>query len=193
MDVWARVWCGLLSIRRFRLQPSLNSTLSESDSPPVLYEQSLDRLVCALGGRSVLPLVFQVRFSLYTSFAPFVPHLPRVTHREKNQNRANCGWAVHPLDNGGLRYATCQCLYAFSCMDAISLIPSFSLRVSTTFYLTPFAALSSPHDDTHTNRSNTTRHLFTQRPTVRIQMYALPPTYLCSEKPRLATCWVYRK
>jgi hypothetical protein len=69
MDVWARVWCGLLSIRQFRLQPSLNSTLSESDSPPVLYEQSLDRLVCALGGRSVLPLVFQVRFSLRTSFA----------------------------------------------------------------------------------------------------------------------------
>ena len=70
MDVWARVWRDLLSIRRFRLQPSLSSSSSsKSGSPPVLYEQSLDRLVCALGGRSVLPLEFQVRFSLRTSFA----------------------------------------------------------------------------------------------------------------------------
>jgi len=68
MDVWARFWHGLLSIRRFRLQPLLNSTSSKSDSPPVLYEQSLDRLVCA-GGESVLPLAFQMRFSLCTSFA----------------------------------------------------------------------------------------------------------------------------
>jgi importin-5 len=30
------------------------------DSPPALYEQSLDRLACAMGGRSVLPFAFQV-------------------------------------------------------------------------------------------------------------------------------------
>jgi hypothetical protein len=62
MDVWARVWRGLLSIRRFHLQSLLNSTSSKSDSPPVLYKQSLDCLACAPGGRSVLPLAFQVCF-----------------------------------------------------------------------------------------------------------------------------------
>ncbi|RXW25102.1 hypothetical protein EST38_g773 [Candolleomyces aberdarensis] len=35
------------------------SAASDSDSNPAMYEQSLDRLACALGGRSVLPPAFQ--------------------------------------------------------------------------------------------------------------------------------------
>jgi hypothetical protein len=34
------------------------------DSPPALYEQSLDRIACAMGGKAVLPPAFQVRVAL---------------------------------------------------------------------------------------------------------------------------------
>lgn len=33
----------------------------ETDSTPALYEQAIDRLACAMGGRSILPPAFQVR------------------------------------------------------------------------------------------------------------------------------------
>ncbi|KAJ7061031.1 armadillo-type protein [Mycena amicta] len=38
--------------------PSANST-SDAESAPAMYEQSLDRLACAVGGRAVLPPAFQ--------------------------------------------------------------------------------------------------------------------------------------
>ncbi|KAF5347677.1 hypothetical protein D9758_014842 [Tetrapyrgos nigripes] len=42
--------------------PSTSSS-TENDSPPALYEQSLDRIACAMGGRAVLPPAFQVSLS----------------------------------------------------------------------------------------------------------------------------------
>jgi hypothetical protein len=37
----------------------LFSSGTADDSPPALYEQSLDRIACALGGRAVLPPAFK--------------------------------------------------------------------------------------------------------------------------------------
>ncbi|KAF6749808.1 armadillo-type protein [Ephemerocybe angulata] len=44
------------------------SSGSDNESNPALYEQSLDRLACALGGRSVLPPAFQYIPSMLVSY-----------------------------------------------------------------------------------------------------------------------------
>ncbi|THU84282.1 ARM repeat-containing protein [Dendrothele bispora CBS 962.96] len=47
--------------------PSTSSS-AENDSPPALYEQSLDRIACAMGGRAVLPPAFQYIPSMLVSY-----------------------------------------------------------------------------------------------------------------------------
>ncbi|KAK7458738.1 importin subunit beta-3 [Stygiomarasmius scandens] len=47
--------------------PSTSSSV-ENDSPPALYEQSLDRVACAMGGRAVLPPAFQYIPSMLASY-----------------------------------------------------------------------------------------------------------------------------
>ncbi|KAG6876222.1 hypothetical protein C0993_004847, partial [Termitomyces sp. T159_Od127] len=54
--------------------PSSNSSSSETDSPPALYEQSLDRLAIAMGGRAVLPPAFQYIPSMLASYDWRVRH-----------------------------------------------------------------------------------------------------------------------
>ncbi|KAG5641749.1 hypothetical protein DXG03_004294 [Asterophora parasitica] len=54
--------------------PSNNSSSMEMDSPPALYEQSLDRLACAMGGRAVLPPAFQYIPSMLASYDWRVRH-----------------------------------------------------------------------------------------------------------------------
>lgn len=48
------------------VQPTTSSA-AENDSPPALYEQSLDRLACAMGGKVILPPSFQVTDILVTT------------------------------------------------------------------------------------------------------------------------------
>ncbi|KAG6834851.1 hypothetical protein H0H93_006907, partial [Arthromyces matolae] len=55
-------------------QPTSNSSSTETDSPPALYEQSLDRLAVALGGRYVLPPAFQYIPSMLLSYDWRVRH-----------------------------------------------------------------------------------------------------------------------
>ncbi|KAL0960293.1 hypothetical protein HGRIS_011920 [Hohenbuehelia grisea] len=54
--------------------PSATSTSSETDSAPAIYEQSLDRVACALGGRTVLPPAFQLIPSMLANFDWRVRH-----------------------------------------------------------------------------------------------------------------------
>ena len=49
----------------FRLQPAEDPT---DDSYPHVYEQSIDRLACALGGKAVLPSAFQYIPSMLASY-----------------------------------------------------------------------------------------------------------------------------
>ncbi|PPR07809.1 hypothetical protein CVT24_002881 [Panaeolus cyanescens] len=53
--------------------PSLGSP-TDTDSQPALYEQALDRLACALGGRAVLPPAFQYIPSMLASYDWRVRH-----------------------------------------------------------------------------------------------------------------------
>ncbi|KAL0960394.1 hypothetical protein HGRIS_005435 [Hohenbuehelia grisea] len=59
-------WIGIV--------PSATSTSSETDSAPAIYEQSLDRVTCALGGRTVLPPAFQLIPSMLANFDWRVRH-----------------------------------------------------------------------------------------------------------------------
>lgn len=63
--------CVYLSFfeNRFRLTHTLKpSEESPDDSYPQVYEQSLDRLACALGGKEVLPPAFQYIPSMLASY-----------------------------------------------------------------------------------------------------------------------------
>ncbi|PPQ86212.1 hypothetical protein CVT25_006892 [Psilocybe cyanescens] len=57
-----------------REDPSMSSSSAETDAPPALYEQSLDRLACAMGGRSILPPAFQYIPSMMASYDWRVRH-----------------------------------------------------------------------------------------------------------------------
>ncbi|KAG6865210.1 hypothetical protein C0991_004411 [Blastosporella zonata] len=54
--------------------PSSASSSSDTDSPPALYEQSLDRMACAVGGRAALPPAFQYIPSMLASYDWRVRH-----------------------------------------------------------------------------------------------------------------------
>ncbi|KAG6825124.1 hypothetical protein H0H92_004620 [Tricholoma furcatifolium] len=54
--------------------PSANSSSADTDSPPALFEQSLDRLALAMGGRAVLPPAFQYIPSMLASYDWRVRH-----------------------------------------------------------------------------------------------------------------------
>ncbi|KXN84686.1 Importin subunit beta-3 [Leucoagaricus sp. SymC.cos] len=62
-----RVPPGAIQPPQPRLTPSSQSGTSD-DSPPALYEQSLDRVACALGGRAVLPPAFEQIPSMLASY-----------------------------------------------------------------------------------------------------------------------------
>ena len=68
LDAWLAEDVGLLFVLMklicyIFIQPSSNSNSSDTESPPTLYEQSLDRLACAMGGKVLLPPAFQVGFN----------------------------------------------------------------------------------------------------------------------------------
>ncbi|KAF5368152.1 hypothetical protein D9615_010189 [Tricholomella constricta] len=54
--------------------PLNSSSSADTDSPPALYEQSLNRLACAMGGRAVLPPAFQYIPSMLASYDWRVHH-----------------------------------------------------------------------------------------------------------------------
>jgi importin-5 len=57
---------GEAGLTRCCLKPHSSTSASENESPPALYEQSLDRMAFAMGGKAVLPPAFQVGISLPT-------------------------------------------------------------------------------------------------------------------------------
>jgi hypothetical protein len=85
---------GCVSIQRFRLQPSLNSTSLKSDSPLVLYEQSLDRLAggvasCVPG--AFFPLHFLCPRADLTCLSLSCPSCPPPTTRHPSRKEPKPG------------------------------------------------------------------------------------------------------
>ncbi|KAG6860543.1 hypothetical protein C0995_010005 [Termitomyces sp. Mi166 len=101
--------------------PSQNSSASETDSPPALYEQSLDRLAIAMGGRAVLPPAFQYIPSMLASYDWRVRHaglmaiaaIGEGTGKIMLEQLGKIIELVVPMfgdSHPRVRYAACQCV-----------------------------------------------------------------------------------
>lgn len=101
--------------------PSNNSSSSDTESPPTLYEQSLDRLACAMGGRVVLPPAFQYIPSMLASYDWRVRHaglmaiaaIGEGTGKVMQNELGKIVDLVTPMfadSHPRVRYAACQCV-----------------------------------------------------------------------------------
>ncbi|KAF8161678.1 armadillo-type protein [Crassisporium funariophilum] len=104
-----------------REDPSLASSSTDTDAPPALYEQSLDRLACAMGGRAVLPSAFQYIPSMMASYDWRVRHaglmaiaaIGEGTGKVMQKELEKIVDLVIPMFNDShprVRYAACQCV-----------------------------------------------------------------------------------
>ncbi|KAK7012698.1 armadillo-type protein [Favolaschia claudopus] len=99
--------------------PSANSA-GEAESAPAMYEQSLDRLACAVGGRAVLPPAFQYIPSMMASYDWRVRHaglmavaaIAEGTAKVMENELGKVVELVTPMFRDlhpRVRYAACQC------------------------------------------------------------------------------------
>ncbi|KAJ6487827.1 armadillo-type protein [Mycena sanguinolenta] len=100
--------------------PSANSA-AEAESTPAMYEQSLDRLACAVGGRAVLPPAFQYIPSMMLSYDWRVRHaglmavaaIAEGTAKVMENELGKVVELVTPMFRDlhpRVRYAACQCV-----------------------------------------------------------------------------------
>ncbi|KAJ7634928.1 armadillo-type protein [Roridomyces roridus] len=100
--------------------PSVSSA-AEAESAPAMYEQSLDRLACAVGGRSVLPPAFQYIPSMMASYDWRVRHaglmavaaIAEGTAKVMENELGKVVELVTPMFHDlhpRVRYAACQCV-----------------------------------------------------------------------------------
>ncbi|KAJ7247863.1 armadillo-type protein [Mycena haematopus] len=100
--------------------PSANSA-AEAESTPAMYEQSLDRLACAVGGRAVLPPAFQYIPSMMASYDWRVRHaglmavaaIAEGTAKVMENELGKVVELVTPMFRDlhpRVRYAACQCV-----------------------------------------------------------------------------------
>ncbi|KAG2014934.1 RAN binding protein-like protein [Coprinopsis cinerea AmutBmut pab1-1] len=96
------------------------STSSDADSIPALYEQSLDRLACALGGKAVLPPAFKTIPSMLAAYDWRVRHaglmaiaaISEGTGKVMQNELGKIVEMVVPMfrdSHPRVRYAACQC------------------------------------------------------------------------------------
>ncbi|KAJ7108609.1 armadillo-type protein [Mycena epipterygia] len=100
--------------------PSANSA-AEAEAAPAMYEQSLDRLACAVGGRAVLPPAFQYIPSMMVSYDWRVRHaglmavaaIAEGTAKVMENELGKVVELVTPMFSDlhpRVRYAACQCV-----------------------------------------------------------------------------------
>ncbi|KAJ6514536.1 armadillo-type protein [Mycena vulgaris] len=100
--------------------PSANSA-AEAESAPAMYEQSLDRLACAVGGRAALPPAFQYIPSMMASYDWRVRHaglmavaaIAEGTAKVMENELGKVVELVTPMFRDlhpRVRYAACQCV-----------------------------------------------------------------------------------
>ncbi|KAF9457022.1 armadillo-type protein [Collybia nuda] len=138
--------------------PSANSNSSETDSPPALYEQSLDRLACAMGGRSVLPPAFQYIPSMMASYDWRVRHaglmaiaaIAEGTGKVMQNELGKIVDLVTPMfadTHPRVRYAACQCVGQL-CTDLEEVIQE---RYHQQLFAVLIPALDDPEPRVHSH------------------------------------------
>ncbi|KAM6503013.1 Armadillo-type fold [Amanita muscaria] len=138
--------------------PSAGSSSADTESPPALYEQSLDRLACALGGRAVLPPAFQFIPSMLASFDWRARHaglmaiaaIGEGTGRIMQNELGNIVKMVVPLfrdSHPRVRYAACQCIGQL-CTDLEEIIQE---RYHQQLFAALVPSLEDPEPRVHTH------------------------------------------
>ncbi|KAF8735083.1 hypothetical protein AX14_002755 [Amanita brunnescens Koide BX004] len=141
-----------------REDPSTGSGSAEAESPPALYEQSLDRLACALGGRAVLPPAFQYIPSMLASFDWRARHaglmaiaaIGEGTGRVMQNELGKIVEMVVPMfrdSHPRVRYAACQCIGQL-CTDLEEVIQE---RHSQQLFAVLVPALEDPEPRVHSH------------------------------------------
>uniref|UniRef100_A0A8H7Y6G7 TOG domain-containing protein n=1 Tax=Psilocybe cubensis TaxID=181762 RepID=A0A8H7Y6G7_PSICU len=144
-----------------REDPSTASSSAETDAPPALYEQSLDRLACAMGGRAILPPAFQYIPSMMASYDWRVRHaglmaiaaigegIGKVMQKELEKIVD----LVTPMFNDShprVRYAACQCIGQL-CTDLEEIIQH---RFHRQLFAVLIPALEDPEPRVHAHAAS---------------------------------------
>ncbi|RDB16214.1 Importin subunit beta-3 [Hypsizygus marmoreus] len=138
--------------------PSNSSSSAETDYPPALYEQSLDRLACAMGGRSVLPPAFQYIPSMLASYDWRVRHaglmaiaaIGEGTGKVMQNELGKIVDLVTPMfadSHPRVRYAACQCVGQL-CTDLEEVIQE---RYHQQLFAVLIPALEDPEPRVHSH------------------------------------------
>ncbi|KAF8952312.1 armadillo-type protein [Flammula alnicola] len=144
-----------------REDPSTSSSSAETDSPPALYEQSLDRLACAMGGKSILPPAFQYIPSMMVSFDWRVRHaglmaiaaIGEGTGKVMQKELQTIVDMVTPMFNDShprVRYAACQCVGQL-CTDLEEIIQQ---RFHRNLFAVLIPALEDPEPRVHAHAAS---------------------------------------
>ncbi|KAF9472591.1 ARM repeat-containing protein [Pholiota conissans] len=141
--------------------PSTSSSSADTDSPPALYEQSLDRLACAMGGKSILPPAFQYIPSMMVSFDWRVRHaglmaiaaIGEGTGKVMQKELQTIVDMVTPMFNDThprVRYASCQCVGQL-CTDLEEIIQQ---RFHRQLFAVLIPALEDPEPRVHAHAAS---------------------------------------
>ncbi|KAF8628610.1 hypothetical protein AX15_003805 [Amanita polypyramis BW_CC] len=141
-----------------REDPSAGSGSADAESPPASYEQSLDRLALALGGRSVLPPAFQFIPSMLANFDWRVRHaglmaiaaIGEGTGRVMQNELGKIVEMVVPTfrdSHPRVRYAACQCVGQL-CTDLEEIIQE---RYHQQIFSVLIPALEDPEPRVHSH------------------------------------------
>ncbi|KDR69484.1 hypothetical protein GALMADRAFT_128597 [Galerina marginata CBS 339.88] len=144
-----------------REDPSTSSSSAETDAPPALYEQSLDRLACAMGGRSILPPAFQHIPSMMASYDWRVRHaglmaiaaIGEGTGKVMQKELEKIVELVTPMFNDShprVRYAACQCIGQL-CTDLEEIIQQ---RFHQQLFAVLIPALEDPEPRVHAHAAS---------------------------------------
>lgn len=140
--------------------PSNSSSSSETEAPPALYEQSLDRLACAAGGKAVLPPAFQYIPSMLASFDWRVRHaglmaiaaIGEGTGKVMQNELGKIVDLVTPMfadSHPRVRYAACQCVGQL-CTDLEEVIQE---KYHQQLFAVLIPALEDPEPRVHSHAS----------------------------------------
>ncbi|KAF8956378.1 armadillo-type protein [Flammula alnicola] len=131
-----------------REDPSTSSSSLETDSPPALYEQSLDCLACAMGGKSILPPAFQYIPSMMCARGA---HASITTYQVMQKELQTVVDMMTPMFNDShprARYAACR---GQLCMDLEEIIQR---RFQRNLFAVLIPALEDPEPRVHAHAAS---------------------------------------
>ncbi|KAJ3859024.1 armadillo-type protein [Lentinula novae-zelandiae] len=144
-------------LSRWLAEDPTTSSAAENDSPPALYEQSLDRLACAMGGKVILPPSFQYIPSMMANYDWRSRHaglmaiaaIAEGTGKVMANELGRVVELVVPMfkdSHPRVRYAACQCVGQL-CTDIEDIIEQYHEQL----FAVLIPALEDPEPRVHSH------------------------------------------